>query len=334
MISIASVGERALIGRLRLRAGTPPDWVTIGIGDDAAVIQPARGTLDVFTTDGLVEDVHFRRRWTPAGAIGHKALAVNLSDLAAMGAAPRVVLLSLALASDFPLADFDDLVDGFVTLADQVGAPLVGGNLTRSPGPAMIDVMAVGAVRPRRLLTRGGGRPGDELYLTGSIGAAAAGLARLTASADRESLDPDALACVARYERPDPRLDCGVQVARNRAASACVDLSDGLADAARQLAAASHTGVVIDAEAVPVHPGARAWADSIGTDPLALALSGGEDYELLFAVRRRQRRAFLSVTGRCRGLAVTCIGRLTDEPGPWLARPGRLEPLGSGFAHF
>jgi thiamine-monophosphate kinase len=293
-----------------------------------------RNELNVLTTDSLIEDVHFRRNWTSARAIGHKALAVNLSDLAAMGAAPRAVLLSLALPADLELAEFDELVDGFVTLADAAPVPLVGGNLTRSPGPLVVDVTAMGTARPRRLLSRGGGRPGDELYLTGSIGAAAAGLGILTAGADRTRLDDAAAACVSRYEQPDARLDCGIQVARNRAASACVDLSDGLADAARQLARASRTGVVIDATAVPIHPGALAWATGLGQDAMQFALSGGEDYELLFSVRRRQRRAFLATTARCRDVTLTRVGRLTAEPGTWLDRAGRLEPLGDGFTHF
>ena len=332
--TIQSIGEHALIARLRGRVGAPPPWVTVGIGDDAAVMQPARGTFEVVTTDSLVEGVHFRRDWTTAASIGHKALAVNLSDLAAMGAAPRAALLSLVLPCEFPLAHFDALVDGFVTLAEHEKLALVGGNLTRSPGPVVIDVTLIGAARPRRVLTRSGARQGDELYVTGAVGAASAGLAHLGNGRDRATLDPDALACVARYERPEARVACGVQVARNRAASACIDLSDGLADAAHQLAAASHTGVVLDAESIPLHPGARSWAETAGVDPVTFALGGGEDYELLFSVGRRQRRAFKSVVARCQGLAVTLVGRLTAEPGPWLARAGRLEPLGGGFTHF
>jgi thiamine-monophosphate kinase len=333
--TVASLGERALISRIKSRAGTPPAWVRLGIGDDAAVLEPARGSIDVVTTDSLVEGVHFRRDWTAPAAIGHKALAVNLSDLAAMGAQPRACLLTLALPPDLPLGEFDALVDALVTLAEAAGAPLVGGNLTRSPGPLVVDVTAIGAVGRRKCLTRAGGRPGDDLYVTGRLGAAAAGLAMLNAGlADRSRLDPMARECVARYEQPDARSRCGLIVGRTRAASACMDVSDGLADAASQLAGASGTGVVLEADDVPIHPGASAWSVSANREALDLALSGGEDYELLFAVPRPKRSRLRAAARLCGDLPFTRVGRLTADPGAWLNRTGRPEPLGPGFAHF
>jgi thiamine-monophosphate kinase len=334
--TVASIGERALVERIRARAnaGTPRPWVIVGIGDDAAVVEPERGAMLVVTTDSLVEGVHFRRDWTTSAAVGHKALAVSLSDLAAMGAMPRASLLSLALPAELALRDFDDLVDGFVAIGEREGAPLVGGNITRTPGPLVVDATAFGSVRPRRLLRRDGGRAGDELYVTGWLGAAAAGLAMLRTGVDRESLSPDERACVDRYERPDARVRCGTGIARARAAVAAMDLSDGLADAARQLAAASHTGVVLSANALPIHAGARAWAARTGTDPMELAIRGGEDYELIVAVRPRFRRTFRASTSRCRDVQVTAIGHLTSEPGEWLDRDGAREALAEGFTHF
>ena len=312
----------------------PPASVPIGIGDDAAVLAPERGRVQIVTTDSLVEDVHFRRAWSALDAIGHKALAVNLSDIAAMGGVPRAALLSLALPPAFLLEEFDALIEGVVSLAAREHVALVGGNLSRSPGPLFVDMTVIGSAHPRRVLSRAGGRAGDELFLTGSIGAAAAGLALCEAGAGRDLHDADARACIDRYERPEPRLQCGLQVGRNRGASAAIDLSDGLADAARQLAAASGVGVVLEAGALPIHPGARRRAARAGLDPVSTALGGGEDYELLFSVGRRQRRAFLAVANRCRGLVVTRVGRLTADPGAWLERDGRLEPLLGGFTHF
>src|SRR5262245_5741388 len=122
MPAVADLTESELVQRIRARAGASPPWVVLGIGDDAAVLEPARGSLDVVTTDALVEDIHFRRRWTTAGAIGHKAVVVNLSDLAAMGAAPRAILLSLGLPADLPLDDFDALIDGATAVAREAGA--------------------------------------------------------------------------------------------------------------------------------------------------------------------------------------------------------------------
>jgi thiamine-monophosphate kinase len=328
--TVGDAGERALIARLSARLAPPPPWVLVDVGDDAAVLDPGRGQVGVVTTDALVEGVHFRRDWTAPDAIGHKALAVNLSDLAAMGAAPRAALLSLALPADLPLGEFDGLLDGFLALARETGTPLVGGNIARSPGPLVLDVTALGAATRRRVLRRAGGRPGDELYVTGRLGAAAAGL-RLR-EAGRAPAGEAERECLDRYERPMARLRFGVAIGRSGTAAAAVDLSDGLADAARQLAAAGSLGVALDAGRVPIHPGAA--SASPADDGLQLALAGGEDYELLFAVRARRRSRFLAAARRFQTIGITRVGRLLSETGAWLERDGVREPLPEGFSHF
>ena len=333
-MTISDLGEHALIARVRARTPPTPDWVVTGMGDDAAVLRPARGMLDIVTTDSMVEDVHFRRAWSTPQDIGHRALAVNLSDLAAMGAAPRALLLSLALPSQLPLDDFDGLIDGFLALATREGAPLVGGNLTQSPGPLVIDVTAIGAARPRRVLHRSGARPGDRLFVTGRLGAAAAGLSMRTAGVDATSCDDDQRACVLRYGRPDARLRTGVIVANNRAASACMDISDGLADAARQIAEASGCGMELNAELIPVHPGAKSWAAASGSDPLSLAWTGGEDYELLFAVPKRRTRLFLAALRQAGETEATEIGMCTKGPEVRVIAGGVRAALPQGFEHF
>jgi thiamin-phosphate kinase len=173
--TLSSLGERALIQRITARLSVP-SWVAVGPGDDAAVMAPVRGTHDVFTTDSIVDTVHFDRRFVPPDAIGHRALAVNLSDLAAMGAQPRAALLSLLLPDSIDLADIDAIVDGMRALADAHRVAIIGGNITRTPGPLVIDVTAIGSVHPRRVLLRSGARPGDEVYVTGTLGDAAVGL--------------------------------------------------------------------------------------------------------------------------------------------------------------
>ena len=173
--TVADVGERALIQRITARLPAPA-WVVIGPGDDAAVVEPARGALDVLTTDVQVEGVHFDCRFVPPDAIGHRALAVNLSDLAAMGARPRAALLSLVLPDRLDVAVVDGLLDGLLALADAHRVALVGGNISRSPGPLVVDMTAIGTVHPRRVLTRSAARAGDDLYVTGLIGGATAGL--------------------------------------------------------------------------------------------------------------------------------------------------------------
>jgi len=332
--TISSLGERALVARLQQRVAAPPSYVQIGIGDDAAVLRPARNMDEVFTTDSLVEGVHFRRDWSSADAIGHKALAVNLSDLASMGASPRASLLSLALPADYPLGDFDALVDGYLSLAAASGAVLVGGNMTRSPGPVVIDVTAIGTIGHRRVLRRVGARVGDELYVTGALGSAAVALEMLRAGQTRPAVLASAPDCLMRYERPDPRLRCGVVVGRSRAASAAIDLSDGLADAASRLADAAGLGVLVEAAQLPMLESAKAWAVGAGRDPLALALAGGEDYELAFVVQPRRRKRFLGAVRRCHGLTVSKVGVFVTEPGAWLLRDGERVPLSGGFKHF
>ena len=157
--TVATIGERGLVDRIRARLPAAPPWVVHGVGDDAAVLEPVRGTLDVVTTDALVEGVHFERAFGTPRDLGHKALAINLSDLAAMGATPRAAVLSLALPAEMPVADVDALLDGVIELAVQHQVALVGGNVARSPGPLFVDMTALGAVKRRSALTRAGARP-------------------------------------------------------------------------------------------------------------------------------------------------------------------------------
>jgi thiamine-monophosphate kinase len=332
--TVASTGERALIARLRARIGPDAPHVRMGVGDNAAVLVPERGMQIVVTTDSLIEGIHFRRDWSDAGSIGHKALAVNLSDLAAMGATPRASLLSLGLPATLPLEDFDDLIDGYATLAEATHTPLVGGNIARSPGPLFMDVTVVGSVRPRRVLFRAGARAGDELYVTGTPGMAAAGLALLEGGVDRTLAGAGLQACVLAHERPAPRLRLGRLVGRTSAATACMDLSDGLADAAASLAAASGLGVVVDARMIPIHPGVTEVAGSLGQDPVDFVLAGGEDYELAFVVPGRRRSRFLAAARQSGHVPVTRIGVFEKTAGAWVDSDGSRRPLPTGFGHF
>jgi len=324
--SVADIGERALIERIRSRIPKPPSFVVVGIGDDAAVVEPERNRLEVLTTDCQVEDVHFDQTFVGAADIGHKALAVNLSDLAAMGAAPRVALLSLVLPPALPVASVDALVESMAALAARARIAIVGGNIARSPGPLIVDVTVTGSVHRRRVLTRAGARAGDDLYVSGALGGAAAGLRMLSAFAT-SALRRDELAtngCVMRYRRPEARTRFGMLLGRNRAARACVDLSDGLADGIRQLGEASGLGAIIDADALPIEEGAT----------LLDALAGGEDYELLFAVSPRMRSRLKNAMRLAGGLAVTRIGRFTADRAMLLHRSGSTEELPTGFEHF
>jgi thiamine-monophosphate kinase len=327
--TVASLSERDLIARIQQQLPPAPEWLLVGIGDDAAVVEPERNRAEVLTVDAVVEGVHFDRAFVPPVAIGHRALAVNLSDLAAMGAAPRLALLSLALPAHLTIDDFDGIITGVTRLAAVHRIHVAGGNLTRSPGPLMIDITATGTVKRRQALTRSGARAGDEIYVSGGLGAAAAGLAML-----KDKSNTVVELCTGRYLYPEPRVRLGLLLSRNRAASACVDLSDGLADGVHRIAEASGVGAVIDEDALPIDPALRAWFVARGIDPVMAAMTAGDDYELLFTVRPRTGRR-LTAARRHGSAALTRIGICTAA-GEVLVRNGTSERTlrREGYDHF
>jgi len=355
-VTVGELGEHPLLARILARLPRPSPSILLGPGDDAAVLAPVRNERLVVTTDAVVEGVHFTRAFSSAADIGHKALAVNLSDLAAMGATPRWALLSLVLPDSTLVDDVERLVEALAALAGHHQVSVVGGNITRTDGPLVIDVTAGGSVAPRRWLTRSGARAGDEVWVSGSIGGAAAGLEmmREDASGDgirepgagnREPANGNALAapgsrfpdpgCVSRHRRPEPRVRLGVAIARARAATAAMDLSDGLADALQQVGSSSSVGVRIDAESLPIEPAAREWWASRGIDPVVAALAGGDDYELLVTAPGRRGGAFRSVMRQMSNPPLTRIGVLTKDPGERvLVRGSQEEPIPRGFEHF
>lgn len=331
---VGEAGEHALLARIRRRVGPAPPFVPLGIGDDAAVVAPERNTAEVITTDALVDGVHFDRRLVSPRAIGHKALAVNLSDLAAMGATPRIALLSLGLPADLTVDEFDGLLDGLLDLAGRYRVALVGGNITRSGGPLFLDVTAAGWVKPRRVLCRSTARPGDLLFVSGTVGAAHAGLAwlRRLGPGALDATDARVAAAAARQAMPEPRVRLGAIVGRSRTASACMDTSDGLADAVHQLAACSSLGADVQLEAVPIDPAVDTAYDE-DSARVAAALGASDDYELLFAVPKRRARAFRTAA-RQAGTAVAQIGSLRTAPGVSLWHDGRERTWPAGYAHF
>ena len=332
--TVADLGEHALIERITSRLPVP-GWVAVGPGDDAAVLKPVRNALDVATTDALVDGIHFDTRFVPPHAIGHRALAVNLSDLAAMGARPRAALLSLALPASLALDVVDGFMDGLLAHAAAERVAIVGGNVTRTTGPLVVNVTAHGSVHPRGVLTRKGARPGDGVYVTGWLGAAAVGLASVQARADgAASEDCPVPACEGRYLFPMARVRAGLQISHYGAASSCMDLSDGLADGVRQLSAASGVGMLIDGDALPVLAEARRWHQSQGTDAVAAALSGGDDYELLFTVRPRHGGRLRGAAARCADLPITRIGVVTEDAAQLVRRGSAVNPLPQGYQHF
>jgi thiamine-monophosphate kinase len=301
--------------------------VPLGIGDDAALLAVPQGRQLVAAIDALVEGVHFPPG-VPARSIGHRALAVNLSDLAAMGAEPAWFLLSLTM----PAADeafLTEFAAGMHALADQHGVALVGGDTTG--GPLVATVQALGTVAPGAALTRAGGRPGELVYVTGTPGDAAAGLQLLLDTASGASLDEQGRQyLVNRFLYPAPRVALGRLLPG--IASACIDVSDGLAADAGRLAAASGCGLQIDAGCVPASAALRKQRGDAGAR--RLALTGGEDYELCFTVPPG-KAAVLAAQLDIVKCTATCIGSLVAGSGIDLREDGQpLELDLRGFDHF
>ena len=332
------INEHALLARLLARLPRLSPAVLVGPGDDAAVVAVSRNERLVVTTDAVVEGVHFSRAYSTPADIGHRALAVNLSDLAAMGATPRWALVSLVLPASMHETEAEELIDGLAALATRHALSVIGGNITRTDGPLVVDVTAGGEAAPRKWLTRSGAKAGDEVWLSGSVGGAAAGLEMLEAGHRPASAPKGSFGeagCVERHKRPEPRVKLGVAVGRARAATAAMDLSDGLADALEQVATASGVGVAIDSELLPIESCAREWWTARRVDPVSAALAGGDDYELLFAVPRKKAAAMRAVTRRLAHTPLTKIGEFTKDPRERvLRRGGKTEALPKGFEHF
>ncbi|HEY2798525.1 MAG TPA: thiamine-phosphate kinase [Thermoanaerobaculia bacterium] len=324
----------------RLRALLPPNpCVLLPPGDDAAVVARAAGPLAA-TTDVLVEGVDFLPGADPEG-LGRRAVAVNLSDLAAVGARPEFFLLSVAFPAgrgeDFPLA----VARGAIARGGEFGASLVGGDLSAAD-QTMIAIALWG--RPEaEPITRSGARPGDAVYVSGQLGQAAAGLrlARILAAFAAQGSEPtprfpalspaDQSTLLAAYHDPVPRIPLGLALARHRLATAAIDVSDGLGVDAGRLAAASEARVVLERALIPLSRPLRSLAEMESLDPLGLALSGGDDYELLFTVPEGAGASLEAHLPEL-GVPVTRIGRIEAGRGAVL-RDGAVERDVAGLGH-
>ncbi len=334
--SHAVQGELALLQEIRARGkGAMRGGLRLGIGDDCALLAARNGEEIAVTTDLSIAGRHFRLDWHLPEAVGHRALARGLSDLAAMGARPVAAFLSLGVPRELTVANqpgtrswVQRFLDGLLTLAESHKTPLAGGDLAESP-LALADIVLVGAVPRGRALLRSGARVGDLLYVTGALGGAAAGLARLAELAPIASLKPPRIskklaATFAPHLFPQPRIAQGLWLQRRGLASAALDISDGLSTDLTHLCEESGVAAEVDAALLPVYP----------TATLDQALHGGEDYELLFTAPSAARLPRVLA-----GVAVTRIGRIVKprkgQPGLILLTqqgPHPLEPR--GWEHF
>lgn len=310
------VSERAVVETIRSAVSASGVPIALGIGDDAAVLEHS-GPL-VACHDLLVDGVHFRRAWASAADVGHKALAVNLSDLAAMGATPTAALVGLTLPPDVGLEEVAALYGAMAALAGGHGVAIAGGDTTTGP-VLSLGVTALGRMEPGVApMTRAGGRPGDLLCLTGPLGASAAGLALLEDPGLGAGAEPGPMDDLRRaHLRPVPRIAAGRALAAG-GAHAAIDISDGLLLDAGRLADASGCGLLLDLGAVPLAPGVAGVAEALGRPADLFAATGGEDYELLLALAPEDLGRLRALTDR----PLTPVGGLTAAPGTHVTRDG------------
>jgi thiamine-monophosphate kinase len=320
-----------------------------GIGDDAAVLKSFSDTDCVISTDLLVEDVDFRRYTTEPALLGHKALAVSLSDIAAMGARPRWALLSIGIPNDAWKPEvLDRFYEGFFQLAGRYGVGLIGGDVSRTPEKIVIDSIVIGECLMDREVFRSGAKPGDQVYVTGFLGDAAAGLrliehgARLQSPATEETIATPGGEenerhpinhLLLRQLRPEPRVGWGLLLGEQQLATAMIDISDGLSSDLNHLCAESKVGALIDASHLPIDPLVTELSGRRALDPLMLALHGGEDFELLFTVDPGN---IAKLPTRVDGISLTRIGEIREaSDGVRISEGSRtwdLEP--GGWEHF
>jgi thiamine-monophosphate kinase len=347
-MQVGQLGERQVIKALLRPWPAPTRDVTVGPGDDCAMIRSRSGAAWVVTTDQLIEGTHFDWSWSTPAQLGRRAGAVTLSDIAAMGGVPRYLLVSLGLPPRTSVAVVTGFYGGLRKLLSRHKVQLIGGD-TAAARRFHAVMVAIGEVEPQLAVTRSGARPGDLLMVTGTLGDAAAGL-RLLRRGGRARRAASSRALIRRQLIPTPRLEAGRALASHRIATAMLDLSDGLMIDLDRLCRASGVGATLLIDQLPISPSLAAYGRQTNQDPVRLALAGGEDYELLFTIRPAAAARCAQLLRRLR-LSCRRIGTI-DRPtadrmpsGPAvtvITRAGRRQTLRSfitaqrirGFEHF
>lgn len=325
-MNIGALGEFGLIGKIAERVGNK-DGVRCGIGDDAAVLDPSAGAVQLMTSDMLLEDVHFDLAYTPPELLGRKSLAVNLSDMGAMGGQPRWFLLSLGIPPATDTGFLDLFIKGMLEMADSFEVALVGGDTCASKSGLVISITLIGEQQPGKIRYRNGAVPGDLICVTGTLGDSSLGLAELRGGVSCG-------AAVSRHLDPVPRCREGLMLAEAGIPTSMIDLSDGLLADLGHILKGSAVGATLDLDRLPLSEYFLRNADSYFSDQLQPALSGGEDYELLFTVPP----GMLEKVQRCQDPSlsqVTVVGEITSASGLQLFSHG--VPYHSdykGFRHF
>jgi thiamine-monophosphate kinase len=318
--------EAELIERIASRARRSSEDLILGIGDDAAIIRKNEQQWWLLSIDSQIENVHFKREYTPPGMLGHKALAVNLSDIAAMGGRPRFALLSLNLPKNIERSFVDEVLAGMMALADEHSTVLIGGDIAASASGVVITVTIIGECLAGRALRRDGAKPGDQIFVSGRLGLAVVGLQLLQHGYRyTPDLPVNIQQPILAQLQPTPRLELGRFLAERQLASALIDVSDGLSTDLFHICQASGVGAIVHAEKVPTAP---EMPPELNTTALENALHGGEDYQLLFTVAKERLDQLESLRHEFRDWPITLIGEITDEPGRMsLEQAGERTPL-------
>ena len=335
---ISQLGEFPLIDRIARIAAVEREDVIVGIGDDVAVLEGSGDDWFLAKVDSQVEGVHYLKDAISPRQLGRKALAVNLSDIAAIGGQPLYALVSLALADDTEVVWVDELYRGLREEGDRYGVAVVGGNMARSPGAAFVDVFVLGRVRQEHVLLRSGARPGDQVLVTGRLGDSAAGLQLLLHPDRTPGLSPEERQMLLdRHFTPTPRLREASVVARLGGATAGIDLSDGLSSDVGHICERSEVGVRLWADRLPISAATHKVARAGDRTPYALALEGGEDYELCFTAPPGRAAALSAAIEAETGTPATVVGEiLRSDLGQTLVLPdgSEVELEAKGWQHW
>jgi thiamine-monophosphate kinase len=321
-------GEFEFIAGLRARvaADAHADLIA-GIGDDAAILRPSANSELLITTDLLVEEIHFDLSYTSPAQLGHKALAVNLSDIAAMGGRPRYFLLGFACPRPLAEGFLDNMIDAMMSLAREHGVALIGGDTCTARRSLFINITLIGECAPGKSVRRNTARPGDSIYITGALGGSALGLDLLRSGIrfSQEGERDEKTAALSAHLLPQPRVELGAAIGERGLATAMIDISDGLSSDLNHICDESGVGAEVDAEAIRIASGAS----------LKQALNGGEDYELLFTVSPDRVAEIETLRTDFPNIEISKIGSITTSQERWLISEGkRYSLIPRGYDHF
>lgn len=331
--TVGQVGEDALIELFSVEGGALGEKVLVPNGDDCAAWFVEPKYASVITTDTLVEGVHFDRAYTPATALGRKLVAVSLSDVAAMGATARYLLLSVCLPPETEIRWVVQLTAGIREICRAHGVAVIGGNTTRIQGPVVLTSTVIGRIQPPELIRRRGSLLGDAIFVTGRLGEARAGLELLQAGL-RPGPEDSASSLVAALIDPQPRLKAGRRLAEAHLAHAMCDVSDGLGRDLRRLLIPEGLGARLEANLLPLSAPLRSFCGQKGRSPIDYALRGGEDYELLFTAAPEDEPAIHEACAQA-GTPVSRIGVVTAGPEVEIfLEDGTVLEVPTGFEHF